>query len=280
MDYTQIIIIILVGIVAGFVNVVGGGASLISMPVLIFMGLPSAVANGTNRVALMVQSIVAISYFKNKGYFYPKLSLLMGIPALIGSVVGAKFAISLTDDMFNRVLAIVMLAVLVLIIVRPERWFLTKEKKETTETETEESQGAVGEGENEGSNEQLGKARLIIASLVFFVIGFYGGFIQAGIGFLIISALALITGMSLVRINSLKVTVTLIYISSSLLIFLVNGMIDWTLGIALAIGNGIGAYLGGMFTVAGGDKWIRIFLVVTVSIMAAKLLELHKIFGL
>lgn len=270
MDFTQLIIILLVGIVAGFVNVVGGGASLISMPVLIFMGLPSAVANGTNRVALMVQSIVAISYFKTKGYFYPKLSVVMGVPALIGSIVGAMFAISLSDEMFNRILAIVMLTVLAIIILRPEKKLLSNAKG-TNKDGSEEGQ--------EKNDEQLSKSRLIMASLVFFALGFYGGFIQAGIGFLMIVALTLITGMSLVKVNSLKVTITLIYMLSSLLIFLLNGKIDWTLGIALAIGNGIGAYLGGMFSVAGGDKWIRIFLVVTVSIMAAKLLGVHKLFG-
>jgi uncharacterized membrane protein YfcA len=248
---------------------VGGGGSLITMPVLIFLGLPSAVANGTNRVALMVQSVVAIGYFKNKGFFYPKLSAILGIPALIGSIIGAKFAISLSDEMFNRVLAIVMLVVLVLIILRPEKWFLSKKKGDIKE----------GTEEREENGEDLGKTRLIIASLVFFAVGFYGGFIQAGIGFIIIATLALITGMSLVKINSLKVSVTLIYMSASLLVFILNGKIDWTLGFALAIGNAFGAYLGGMFTVSGGDKWIRIFLVITVSIMAAKLLGVHKLFG-
>ncbi|TYO95980.1 sulfite exporter TauE/SafE family protein [Desulfallas thermosapovorans] len=250
----EIAIVLIAGIVSGFVNVVGGGGSLISLPVLIFLGLPSAVANGTNRVALMVQSLVAIGYFKNKGYFYPKLSVLLGIPALAGSIVGAKFAISLSDQMFNRVLAIVMLVVLVLIILRPEKMFLSQAK-----------------------GEDLSKARLFIAALVFFGVGFYGGFIQAGIGFIIIAALALITGLSLVKINSLKVAVTLIYMSSSLLVFIISGKVDWILGFILAAGNALGAYLGGIFTVSGGDKWIRIFLVVTVSLMAAKLLGLHNL---
>ncbi|AGL00251.1 sulfite exporter TauE/SafE family protein [Desulfoscipio gibsoniae] len=250
----EIAIVLIVGIIAGFVNVVGGGGSLITLPVLILLGLPSAVANGTNRIALMVQSIVAIGYFKNKGYFYPKLSVILGIPALVGSILGAKFAISMSDALFNRVLAIVMLVVLVLIILRPEKWFLSEEK-----------------------GEDLSKIRLIAASAVFFAVGFYGGFIQAGIGFIIISALALITGMSLVKINSLKVAVTLIYMSASMLVFIFSGKVDWVLGLALAAGNALGAYLGGIFTVSGGDKWIRIFLVVTVSLMSAKLLGIHKI---
>lgn len=276
MEFTQIALILGVGVIAGFVNVVGGGASLISLPVLIFMGLPSAVANGTNRVALMVQSIVAIGYFRNKGYFYPKLSAIMGVPALIGSIVGAKFAISLSDAMFNRVLAIIMLMVLVIIIVRPEKHLLSKGKKASDGAAKEET--GVSESEQQDS-EKLSRTQLLVASVVFFALGFYGGFIQAGIGFLIIIALTLITGMSLVKVNSLKVTITLIYMSTSMLVFILSGKVDWALGITLAIGNGIGAYFGGMFSVAGGDKWIRMFLVVSVSLMAAKLLGVHKLFG-
>ncbi|MDO7786921.1 sulfite exporter TauE/SafE family protein [Desulforamulus aquiferis] len=259
MTYIDAIIILVAGIVAGFVNTVGGGGSLISLPVLIFMGLPSAVANGTNRIALMVQSLVAIGYFRQKGFFYPKLSIYLGIPAVLGSIVGAKFAISLTDDMFNKILAVVMLVVMVLIIWRPEKKFIKTEQEDA---------------------EVLSKSRMLIACLVFFGVGFYGGFIQAGVGFIIIAALTLITGMSLVKINSLKVFVTAIYILASLLVFVFSGKVDWVLGIALAVGNAIGAYYGSMFTVSKGDKWIRVFLVVTVIIMSGKLLGVHKLFGL
>ncbi|MEW6064698.1 hypothetical protein P378_01125 [Desulforamulus profundi] len=257
MTISEILIILVAGIAAGFVNVVGGGGSLIAMPVLIFLGLPSAVANGTNRVALMVQSLVAIGYFRNKGYFYPKLSILLGIPAVIGSIIGAQFAISLSDEMFNRVLAVVMLVVLVLIIWRPEKKFIKSEE----------------------AMENLSKPRLAVAALVFLGVGFYGGFIQAGVGFVIIVALALITGMSLVKINSLKVCVTIIYMLSSLIVFVCSGKVDWMLGLVLAVGNAVGAYLGSVFTVSKGDKWIRIFLIVSVLIMAAKLLEVHKWLG-
>lgn len=257
MTISEILIILVAGIAAGFVNVVGGGGSLIAMPVLIFLGLPSAVANGTNRVALMVQSLVAIGYFRNRGYFYPKLSILLGIPAVIGSIIGAQFAISLSDEMFNRVLAVVMLVVLVLIIWRPEKKFIKSEE----------------------AMENLSKPRLAVAALIFLGVGFYGGFIQAGVGFVIIAALAMITGMSLVKINSLKVCVTIIYMLSSLIVFVCSGKVDWMLGLLLAVGNAVGAYLGSVFTVSKGDKWIRIFLIVSVLIMAAKLLEVHKWLG-
>ncbi len=257
MNATETILILLAGIASGFVNIVGGGGSLISLPALIFLGLPPAVANGTNRVALMVQSLVAIGYFKQKGFFYPKLSFVLGIPAVLGSILGARFAISLSDEVFNKVLVAVMLTVLVLILWRPEKYFL-----------------------NSDAGEKLTGPRLTAAALIFFGVGFYGGFIQAGVGFIIIAALAMLTGMSLVKINSIKVSVSVIYILASLMVFVINGKVDWVLGVALAAGNGIGAYLGSAFTVAKGDKWIRIFLVVSVLLMSGKLLGLYKPLGI
>lgn len=252
----QALLIFAVGIVAGFVNVVGGGGSLISLPALIFLGLPAATANGTNRVALMVQSLVAIGYFRNKGFYYPKLSVMLGVPAVLGSIVGARFAIAVSDEMFNTILAGVMLAVAVLIIWRPEKYFL---KAQETETFT--------------------PVRLALASLAFFGVGFYGGFVQAGVGFIIIAALALITGMSLVKINTLKVFITAIYMLSSLLVFLFSGNVHWLLGGVLAAGNAIGAWWGSAFVVHKGDKWIRVFLVVSVVLMAGRLLGVHRMLG-
>lgn len=254
MTTTQALLVLLAGIGAGFVNTVGGGGSLISLSALIFTGLPSAVANGTNRIALMVQSLVAISYFRHKGFFYPRLSILLGVPAVFGSILGAKFAIALSDEMFNKILAVIMLVVLALILLRPEKRFL-----------------------KESEEEEYTPLRLAVAALVFFGVGFYGGFIQAGVGFIIIVALTLITGMSLVKINSLKVFVTAIYILSSLLVFLLSGKVNWALGAVLAVGNAIGAYLGSALSVTKGDKFIRAFLVVAILAMSGKLLGVHKL---
>lgn len=255
-DIQTILFVLVVGMVSGFVNVVGGGGSLISLPVLIAMGLPAAVANGTNRVALMVQSIVAIGYFQKKGYFYPRLSIVLGIPAVLGSIVGARFAIALTDEMFTNILIAVMVIVAILIIWRPEKYFIKDEEQE-----------------------EYSNMRLAVAAFVFFGVGFYGGFIQAGVGFIVMAALVLITGMSLVKVNSIKVLVTAIYMLSSLLVFVYTGNVEWGLGFALAAGNAIGAYGGSAFVVAKGDKWIRIFLVVSIFILAGVLLDVHKYLG-
>jgi hypothetical protein len=247
MNYIEFLYILIVGIIAGFINVNAGGGSLFSMPLLIFLGLPSAVANGTNRVALMVQNIIAITNFRQKGYFDWKLGIMLAVPATIGSILGSSIAISLSDTVFNKILGTIMLFILVLIIWQPH-------KKLRIQLE-----------------EDIGIRRKIIGIVIFFFVGIYGGMIQGGVGFIIITSLMLLTGYSLVRINSLKVFIVAIYMLTSLTVFIINGKVNWIYGFTLALGNGLGAYLGSNFAVKKGDKWIRIILAISICLMAVKL---------
>jgi uncharacterized membrane protein YfcA len=256
MEILHVGLILVTGVAAGFMNTLGGGGSLLTLPMLIFLGLPAAVANGTNRIALIVQNVVGVSNFRRKGFFYPKLGITLAIPAIFGSFFGARLAISIPEELFQKILAVIMIVVMILILTRPEKRFL----KEI-------------EGEN------LSTVRLVVSIFIFFGVGLYGGFINAGVGFVIIVALTLITGMSLVKINSLKLFIVLIYIFSSFIVFLVHGKVDWILGLTLAIGNALGAYLGSNFAVSKGDKWIRVFIVIAILSMSAKLLGLFNYLG-
>ncbi|MCY6482897.1 sulfite exporter TauE/SafE family protein [Clostridium aestuarii] len=247
----KLLMVLAAGVVAGFINTLAGGGSLLTMPLLIFLGLPSVVANGTNRVALMVQNIVAVTNFKKKGYFDIKFSLMLGIPAIIGSIVGAKIAIKLPDEVFNKILGVIMIIVVIFIIWQPQKRIASMKK-------------------------ELTKKHKALASIVFFFVGIYGGLVQAGTGFIVIISLTLITGFSLVKINSLKVFVIAMYMVSALLVFIVNGKVDWLLGLTLAVGNGLGGYIGSNFAVKKGDKYIRIVLFVAVLLMAGKLLGIYK----
>lgn len=247
MNILQIILILVAGTAAGFINTLAGGGSLITLPVLIFSGLPSAVANGTNRIALMIQNIIAVSSFKNKGFFNYKLGLMLGIPAVLGSILGSRLAISLPDTVFNKILAVAMIIMLALILWNPTKKFSVVK-------------------------ENLSKKRKTIAIIAFFFVGIYGGFIQAGVGLIIITTLTLITGLSLVKINSIKVFVVGIYMISSLLVFIISGNVNWLLGLILAAGNGFGAWLGSTVAVNKGDKWIKVVLVFAVILMAGNLL--------
>ncbi len=246
-ELDMIFLLIFVGLIAGFLNVVAGGGSLLTLPLLIFLGLPSSVANGTNRIAILTQSIVSVASFRKSGFFNWKFSLLLGIPAVIGSIIGANFAITLSDDIFNKVLSIVMVAVLITILWPTKN----KETKRTIEGQS--------------------TLQKIIVVLTFFMIGFYGGFIQAGVGFLIIVALSAITQLSLIQINSIKVFVIGVFLVSSLAVFVLNDQVNWTYGLSLALGTGAGGYFGTRFAIKSGEKWIKMILVLVIVGMAINL---------
>ncbi len=245
-DY-YLLLLFLAGVAAGFINTMAGGGSLLTLPMLIFLGLPSAMANGTNRVALLAQNITAVAGFRQKGYFDFKYGMLLGLPAMLGSLLGARLAVNLPDALFNRILAIVMLIVLFVILFEPHKRFINYDGKTS-------------------------RYKKIITVVLFFFLGIYGGFIQAGTGFIIIAGLSVLTGMSLVKINSLKVFVVGLYMATSLAVFFFSGNVNWGIGLILAAGNSTGAWLGSAFAVAKGDKWIKVVLFVAVVAMALRLL--------
>ncbi|WP_445382040.1 sulfite exporter TauE/SafE family protein [Robiginitalea sp. IMCC43444] len=235
-----------VGFVVGFINTVAGGASLISLPVLIFLGLPPAVANGTNRVAIVLQTAIAVAGFKSKGVSTFPFNVYLGISALLGSVLGAYIAVDIKGETFNRILAIIMVVVVLIIVFKPKM-------------KIEELQ------------ERLSGKYLWLSVIAFFFIGIYGGFINAGIGFVIILFLHYVNRLSLVRANATKVAIVFIYTLAALAVFVLNDKVIWKVGLVLALGNGLGAWFSSRISVSKGDGYIKIFLVGMVIVMAIKL---------
>jgi uncharacterized membrane protein YfcA len=246
MDFLDVLLMLGVGLVAGFINTIAGGGSLISLPVLIFLGLPSAVANATNRVAIFSQNIFGLAGFKSKGVGAFKYSLALGISALFGAILGAKLAVDIKGELFNKILAVVMIIVVFLTI-----------------------KGKAKPMHLEGEINTL-KSR-ITGIITFFFVGIYGGFIQAGVGFLIIAALTTIHGYSLVKTNSIKMFVVLVYTIAALAVFIYEGKVNWLYGGVLAVGNSVGAWFASRWSVEKGDKVVKIFLVIAVVALAIKL---------
>jgi len=235
-----------VGAVSGVLNVLAGGGSLLTLPVLLFLGLPAGVANGTNRIGILAQNIVAVGSFRRSGHLPMKIALVCTPAALVGSILGAELAVDIGDAAFRRILAVVMLGVCVLMVVDPTRRLKFEQA-------------------------HLGPLRIAALAGTFLVVGFYGGFIQAGVGFLIIAGL-LVHGMDLVRINAVKVFVVGVFTVSALAVFIIHGQVDWGLGLALAAGNSVGGWLGARLAVAKGHDWIRKLVLVVVVLFAARLL--------
>ncbi|MCU0357812.1 MAG: sulfite exporter TauE/SafE family protein [Cyclobacteriaceae bacterium] len=247
MDIALQLLMILIGFVSGFLNTVAGGGSLITLPILIFLGLPGSVANATNRVAILSQNIFAVTGFNSKGVKLPfPYSLYLGIASLIGGFIGAKLAVDIDDKLFNRVLAIIMIMVVTSIVLEP------RAKKEQRP-------------------HRLQGTHQVIGVIAFFFLGIYGGFIQAGIGFLVIALLTRVNHFNLITTNYVKVFAAIVYTGVSVLVFALEDKIEWITGLTLAIGQGFGGWYASRWSVDKGEVWIKRVLVLAVIILAVKL---------
>jgi uncharacterized membrane protein YfcA len=246
MSVFEAAVLIITGVIASFLNVTSGGGSLVSLPILIFMGLPSPIANASNRLGIIGQNIFAVAGFRSKGVHAWPYSLYIALSAFVGAIIGAKISVDLDDELFNRIIAVVMILVVLMTVFKPIKT-------------------------GELSVERMDRKSVIKGIIVFFFIGIYGGFIQAGVGFLMIAALTSINGFSLVKTNSAKVFVALIYTLSAVAVFIYEDVINWEYGLTLAFGNAIGGWVASRWSVKKGDVWIKRILVVTVTALAIKL---------
>src|SRR3990172_6433154 len=237
------------GFLAGVINTLAGSGSLITLPVLIFLGLPATIANGTNRVGVILQNIVAGLSFSRSRVLDIRGALILSVPAVFGSLLGASIAVNLNEELMERVIGAVMVLMLFVMWLRPQRWL-------------------------EGKVLSLDKTISWQQALVLFAIGVYGGFIQAGVGIFLLAALVLSVGYDLVRANAVKIVIILVFTISSLLIFASNNQVDWAAGVLLGSGNMGGAWVAARMAVAKGASWVRWVVIATVAFSAAYLLGL------
>ena len=119
-DILQYGLLIIVGMLAGVINTLAGGGSLLTLPVLIFMGLPPNVANATNRIGIAFQALIGTAGYRSKGVSNFPFNIYLGISALIGSLIGAQIAVDIEGETFNKLLAIIMLFVVAVIVFKPK----------------------------------------------------------------------------------------------------------------------------------------------------------------
>ena len=241
------VLLFLVGLIAGVLNVIAGGGSLLSLPVMIFLGLPPTVANGTNRVAILLQNVGASWSFHRRGLVSREWLLIAVPPALVGAVAGTVAAVHIGELEFQRILAVILVAAAAWQIWNPIKL-------------QPDGNAALPVG--------IRRWAFVAA---FFLIGAYGGFIQAGIGFLLL-AVTSAAGFNLIRGNALKVTVVLGFTPVALLLFAWNGKIDWAMGFALAAGNFLGGLAGVHLQVLKGHTWVRGVVTAVIVIFAIRLL--------
>ncbi|MEA1786300.1 sulfite exporter TauE/SafE family protein [Arenibacter sp. GZD96] len=236
-----------VGFLVGFLNTLAGGGSLLSLPILIFLGLPPSVANGTNRIAVLVQGIANVAGYKSKGIeVSSKFIWFLSLAAAVGTVIGSKLALEIDDKLFNRILAVVMLLMVLLMIFQP---------KTPVATFTERLTGKFN----------------VWGFVAFFFIGIYGGFIQAGTGIFMLLALSSINRISLMKSNVIKAVVMLAYTVVAVIFFGLSGKLNWEIGLTLASGQALGGWITSRWSVNKGDGIVKILMIVVIAAMSVKL---------
>jgi len=248
MEYKDLLLI-LVGIITGFINTVAGGGSVIILPVLIlFFGLPAGVANGTNRIGIIIQTVFSAWGFKSKGispFVLGKTkSIIVGGITLIGGILGSWISIDIPESVFNKILSIIMVVVLILTFWKPKPPQMLVSKP---------------------------KLAFLLTVISFFVIGVYAGFIQAGTGLLLILTLSILNNLTLVKSNALKTVIVFIMSIGTISVFAYHNQINYTYGLLLGIGNAIGGWTASRWSVKKGDQSIKIFMMIAVVLMATKL---------
>lgn len=246
MTITDVFLLLLIGSVAGFINVLSAGGSMLTLPLLMFLGLPPQLANGTNRVAIVLQSVTAVTEFRRVGHGNAGVTLMLALPAIAGALPGAWLAGQVPDPVFRAILVVVMLSVSVFMLLphpQPDTRPLSRDR--------------LGPG----------------IWLAMFVIGLYGGFIQVGVGALFLVILHRILRIDLPQVNVLKVAVILLYTLPALLIFAFNGQVRWGMGLVLAAGNIAGAWIAVRVNLGRrGAQWVKWLTLVMVAAILVRLL--------
>jgi uncharacterized membrane protein YfcA len=244
MELTWISITILIcsGMVVGFINTLAGGGTVISLSVFMFFGLPPLVANGTNRVAIVLQNATAVAYFqKNKLIDWSKI-IRFAIPVVLGSLTGAVIAGTISNTLFLYFFALVVILFGISMIFNPDKYL----------------------------NERIHLVNRKISVwqyLLYFLLGIYGGFIHVGIGYLFLAVLVLMNGYDLLKANVIKCVLILFYVPFSLLIYSMQGNVCWTLGLIHGIGNIIGANLAARIAIKKGAPLIRYIVIILIVVV-------------
>lgn len=234
------------GFVAGVVNTIAGGGSFLVLPLLVLLGMPDQIANGTNRIAIALQSLYSVRAYHVKRPIDPRAVVRLLIPSLPGLVVGFVLATFLSPAVFRTVVGALFLAFVAFMLLQP-RLLLQKREQPTV------------------------RPRVVLWA-VLFAIGAYAGFLQAGVGLLLLVALSVLEGRELVDANGLKLALIAVWIVPTMVWFAAAGQVEWLPGLLVGVGNFWGAKVGASWAVKKGNQLIFGFLVVVMVVTGVGML--------
>lgn len=244
-DIAWYLILVVAGFCAGIVNTIAGGGSFLTLPALMLFGLDPKIANGTNRVAVLFSSGAAVATFRKHGHLDQKLANRLTLPTILGVPAGVMLAVYLPGKAFEPVFGIIFLAMACLLFSNPKRF-------------------------TEASNRQPASNRVVWP--VFFCIGIYVGFIQAGMGILVLLAMSLLNSGDLVGSNAIKNWIAFLVTMAATALFAFHGMIQWVPGLIMAAGNMAGGVVGAKLAIKKGNRLIFSFLIVVMIATGLKLI--------
>lgn len=252
LTWAEWLLFFLAGTFTGVINTLAGSGSLITLPIFIFIGgLPAPVANGTNRIGALFQSLAGTNAFRRRGQLPGLMVAWLVVPAIFGGGVGAWLASSLDKEQMNNTIAGLMIFMLIVLLIDPKRWI--------RETEPDPK-----------------RIKHPFTLLAFFLIGIYGGFIQAGVGIFLLAGLVLIAGFELRKANAVKLLIVFFFNIPAFTIFLLNHQVNFGLGLAMALFQTAGTFLGVWFAakVPKANVYIHRLLILIVVVSAGKFLGL------
>ena len=240
LSWLMVFLLIGTGIIAGFINILAAGGSFLTIPALMLFGIPADIANATNRVGVFLQAVEGVRGFGSRGMLDVKSIIPILVPTLTGSLLGSLLASYLSADILEPVILTTLISMALLMVLKPS--FVTPPKEMVPLSPWKSPMGFMG----------------------LFLSGVYGGFIQAGVGFVLIAALCGSLRYDLVRANALKMAATAVFTTVSLVVFISRDQILWVPGLLLALGSVIGARLAVKFALTVKQDVLRWFLLVVV----------------
>lgn len=241
------ILLIISGIMVGFINTLAGGGTVISISLFMFLGLPPVVANGTNRIPIIFQTLTAVFLYQKKKLIDWNKGIKLSIPIVLGNITGALLANVLPSKIFSYAFAVIVLLFGLSMIFDPNKWI------------------------HENKELQI-KPVTIIQYLTYFFLGIYGGFAHVGIGYMYLGMLVLVSGYDLMKANVLKIVFVMLSVPFSLVVFASQGHVDWGAGLIHSIGNIIGASIGVNFAIKKNINFVRYIVLSLVLLVILQLL--------
>jgi uncharacterized protein len=244
-SWQVIAILIAAGLVVGIINTLAGNGTVITYTLFLLMGYDTYIANGTPRLGVVMQTFASSFIFFRKKVLKVRKGFLLSIPVVIGSLAGAQIAASMNEKVLHYTIAGLMLVMMIFVLYKPSRWLKGKEGVQT---------------------EKLSLKEIII----YLLIGVYGGFIHIGVGILLLAALVLVSGYDLLHANALKVFIVFVYSPFALAVFMMNGQVNYAIGLISSIGNLFGGILASYMAVSWGARFLQWVLVIVILFSVAR----------